>query len=252
MGISLPSVVRLNGRRIIRNIRFHSAIALPGELSSITDLHVSRKYKYIADKYATIIGFYFDNDQNCRSTNGGARKELIDNSFISDDIARIAEHYDADIIELTIFRLQQTNRNSNRGQTVPSEDGWVSELWHSDNYPPDAFKILVYLTDVGDEQGAFEYKVPIEYVPSKPGNTWRETRHSYKGVGNKVLGSRGTTVIFKNNIIHKGNYCRAGYRDAVMIGLRLPGPYLRVERMLKRSWAKGRNLFSRASPRHAR
>jgi hypothetical protein len=46
------------------------------------------------------------------------------------------------------------------------------------------------------------------------------------------------TVIFKNNIVHKGNYCREGFRDVVMIGLRLPGKYPRAERILRRLWRR--------------
>ncbi|MCZ6666542.1 MAG: hypothetical protein O7B81_14660 [Gammaproteobacteria bacterium] len=213
---------------------YRSPIRLPRELASVVDVHIGDKYRHIADKHAATIGSFFDNDQNCRSTNGDVRKVLVDHSFISDDIAGIAAQYDADIVELTIFRLQETDRRSDRGQTTPSGDGWVSELWHSDNYPPDAFKILVYLTDVGDEQGPFEYKIPVEYVPSNHRNSWRETRYAYDGAGTNVTGPPGTTVIFKNNIVHKGNYCRDGFRDVVMIGLRLPGSYRRAERVLRK------------------
>lgn len=209
-------------RRIAAHFLFQRPIPLPHELDSVDDVHVSDKYKHLADKYAAPIGHFFDNDLNCRSTSRGVRKELIDNSFISRDIARIAERYDADIVELTIFRLLETDRSSDRGLTVSTEDGWVSELWHSDNFPPTDFKVIVYLTDVSNQQGPFEYKVPVEYVPSNSDLDWQDTRYAYDGSGKKVTGPRGTTVIFKNNIVHKGNYCRKGYRDAVMIGLRLP------------------------------
>ena len=180
--------IRLSPGRIARYIRFRGPTRLPTELSSVVDLHISDKYKHLADKHAAVIGFDFDNDLNCRSTNGGTRKELVDRSFIWADIAEIAEHYDADIIELTIFRLQETNRESDRGQNVPSEDGWMSELWHADNYPPDAFKILVYLTDVGDEQGAFEYRVPVHYVRPRSNHSWRDRRYADDCVGKKVTG----------------------------------------------------------------
>ncbi|MCZ6674369.1 MAG: hypothetical protein O7C75_15680 [Verrucomicrobia bacterium] len=154
-----------------------------------------------------------------------------------EDIAAIVTDYDAYLFELTIFRLLETERQSDRGRIKPTESGWVSELWHSDNYPPHAFKIIIYLSDVGDSQSPFEYKDPVEYVPWNPRLGWEDTRYPYACKSKKVTGPRGQTIIFKNNIVHKGNYCREGYRDVVMIGLALRGPFRRVCESVKR-WLK--------------
>jgi hypothetical protein len=209
--------------RISTHIRYLAPLVLPDELTAAEHIHVSNKYEDIADKYAEIIAGYFDAKVNCHATHPGVRMELIDNSFIAADLQGIASHYNAKIVELSIFRLQGTKRKSDRGEQMPTEDGWVSEVWHSDNFPATDFKIIIYLTDVGAKQGPFEYKYPVEYVTPRPFLKLRDTRRAYDGQGRLVTGRRGTTLIFKNNIIHKGNYCREGYRDVVMIGLRLPG-----------------------------
>ncbi len=205
-----------------------ASIKLPPELSSATDVHVSDKYKYLADKYSDTIKSCFDNDRNCEMTNNGVRKALVDRSLIRPDIDRIAEQYGAELWELTIFRLQETERASDRGGVVPTDGGWISELWHSDNDRPGQFKIIVYLSEVTEERAPFEYKVPAEYIPYKWRRIENTSRIPFQGEGRKVTGPKGTTLIFKNNIVHKGNYCRDGYRDVIMIGLHLPGPYTHI------------------------
>lgn len=210
-----------------------ATVKMPPELKSATDVHVSDIHKHLADKHAETIKNYFDNNQNCRPTNNGVRKQLIDRSFLQADIDRVAERYGARIDELTIFRLQQTDRKSDRGGITPTGEGWISEIWHSDNDRPGQFKIIIYLSDVTETSAPFEYKVPVKYVPyaRRPVNS---SRIPYEGEGEKVTGPRGTTLIFKNNIIHKGNYCRDGYRDVIMIGLEIPGPLTHVGDALKK------------------
>ena len=228
-----PPMVRAAGW-LRRRLPTLGATRIPADLSSVTEVYVGRKYDFLL-RHAEEVRRRFDDPQMCKETNGGTRLELTDTSFLCDDVARIASDYGARVIELTVFRLRETPRPSDRGNAVPTDDGWVSELWHFDNFPADAFKILVYLSDVEEEQGPFEYKVPVDYRPLRPGLPLQSTRCAEDGQGQVVLGGPGTTIIFKNNIVHKGNYCRRGYRDAVMIGLRLPGPFAELGRCLRES-----------------
>lgn len=228
-----PPMVRAAGW-LRRRLPTLGATRIPADLSSVTEVYVGRKYDFLL-RHAEEVRRRFDDPQMCKETNGGTRLELTDTSFLCDDVARIASDYGARVIELTVFRLRETPRPSDRGNAVPTDDGWVSELWHFDNFPADAFKILVYLSDVEEEQGPFEYKVPVDYRPPRPGLPLQSTRCAEDGQGQVVLGGPGTTIIFKNNIVHKGNYCRRGYRDAVMIGLRLPGPFAELGRCLRES-----------------
>jgi hypothetical protein len=215
----IKSVIGLDS--MIRFFAYRRPFMLPAELGSVKDIHVSNKYQHMAEKHASNIGRFFAKDENCRTTNNGVRKELVDKSFMVADVTEIAANYGAEIIELTVFRLSKTQRISNRGASMPTDDGWVSELWHSDNYPPDSFKIIIYLSDVGSKNGPFEYKDPVDYRPANWTLNYKDTRVTDKSTGTVVTGPAGTTIIFKNNIVHKGNYCRDGFRDAIMIGLRI-------------------------------
>ncbi len=222
--------------RLSAYVRSKQTVKLPVDLASVTEANVSEKYKYLADKYADKIKHYFDNDENCEHTNNGVRKHLIDHTFLQPDVDRIAESYGAKIRELTTFRLQETDRKSDRGNVAPTDEGWISELWHTDNDRPGQFKIIVYLSDVTEDRAPFEYKVPVEYIPYISGHVVNDNRIAYKGDGRKVTGPPGTTLIFKNNIVHKGNYCRDGYRDVIMIGLEFHGSVTRVGNVFKKIW----------------
>jgi hypothetical protein len=205
-------------------------IRLPGELRSPTDVHVSQKYRHLADRHTATVDAWFTRDDNCTVTHDGVRREIVDLAFVRPDIESIAAGYQAQIRELSIYRLETTPRASDRGCALPSGEGWVSELWHSDNYPAGNFKILVYLTDVGEQQAPFEHRVPVRYRPRRRGLSWQETREASDGASRTITGPAGTTIIFNNNIVHKGNYCREGHRDILMVGLTIPG-------RLRRSWS---------------
>lgn len=110
---------------------------------------------------------------------------------------------------------------------------FASKLWHSDNHFEGVLKIMIYLSDVGIEQAPFTYlrhKLTGETVhisPSMPqkypsGRIPKEVMDQYFDKGYEsffVLGTRGTTLLFDDKIIHKGNYAQTGYRDVLVLQL---------------------------------
>ena len=146
---------------------------------------------------------------------------LQDTAFLASDLGQIALDYNADIYELTVLRLCQTRRNSDRGLKSTTNAGWESELWHADNVEPGCFKIIIYLTDVSEDQAPFEYSIPAEFRPHDPNASWHDTRMPGSRRGRQVCGKAGTSIIFNPNIVHKGNYSRRGHRDAITLGLRM-------------------------------
>ena len=141
--------------------------------------------------------------------------------FSLDDYKMLEDVYNAQIWEFSIYRNVKCDILSNRGDTVrPKTKHWGSELWHYDNHDCNNFKIIIYLNDVSEEDGAFEYKEPIQYFPHA-GDKNIHTRLDLKDIGKKVTGDVGTTLIFKEQIAHKGNYSRKGYRDVINIRLRM-------------------------------
>lgn len=112
----------------------------------------------------------------------------------------------------------------------------ISWLWHYDNHPDEVLKVMVYLTDVDEDSGPFEYLAdPVTGKPMKmkpiPNlvRPFIETRVSpqqvkkymYEGYAPfKLLGQKGTTCLFSENIIHKANIANKRHRDVVVIQLR--------------------------------
>ena len=115
---------------------------------------------------------------------------------------------------LAVYRMSNP-----KGLSEPEKE-WVSETWHIDNFDDNGFKVLVYCSDVGDDNAPFEYQDPPTYVPviSRDTTNWfANTRLNYIGPSRRVLARAGTAIVFKNsNLPHKGNYCRRGIRDVIV------------------------------------
>ncbi len=109
-----------------------------------------------------------------------------------------------------------------------------SVLWHSDNHFEGVMKIMVYLTDVTAETAPFTYlrhketQLPIHIPPHWPqaypyGRVPDEVIAGHESRGYEtfpVTGPKGTTLLFDDKIIHKGNYAIRGYRDVLVFQLR--------------------------------
>lgn len=116
-----------------------------------------------------------------------------------------------------------------------------SWLWHYDDNPDEAFKVLVYLTDVAADGGAFEYlrspatgrvvKVsssrlaPDRRVAQRwPGSRVPADeieRQRLRGfVPHRAVGPAGTAIVFDNNCVHRATVPAGRHRDAVIFNLR--------------------------------
>jgi hypothetical protein len=121
----------------------------------------------------------------------------------------------------------------------------VSWRWHYDNHPDEICKIMVYLTDVSEATGPFEYlrredgaAATMRPLPHAA-DTWISPRRlagwerqGYRPY--KVVGGRGTVVLFDNNVVHKANRAREAHRDVVVFQLR-PATFA-PERALDPAW----------------
>jgi len=115
-----------------------------------------------------------------------------------------------------------------------------SWLWHYDNNPKEAVKVLIYLTDVGEKNAPFELLQNdagehIKMETSRTGyNHWGpayvpqsrippDMMEKFRKLGykeHKITGPAGTILFFDNNIVHRANIPEEGYRDVVILNIR--------------------------------
>ena len=99
---------------------------------------------------------------------------------------------------------------------------WGSELWHVDCSKDGSFKIFICCNKVTEDNAAFEIMEPVvcykynEEVEDPDSHL--DTRFEDIMRGKKFTCEAFISMIFNPNCIHKGNYSRKGYRDAIMLG----------------------------------
>lgn len=155
----------------------------------------------------------------------GFKEDLYD---LHNDIEKISQHIIPQLEEKIYgcyLNLTRAYVYKNKKTEYKPSTSW---LWHWDNHVDECIKIIIYLTDVNKDDGAFEYlrhkktKKAIKMKTNKFGpNNWgpkdhpihRKCRISDDYIKNqlkdyenfKVTGKKGTFIIFSQNIIHKAN-----------------------------------------------
>lgn len=122
--------------------------------------------------------------------------------------------------------LQKNFTMANRTSFVVDNPG-SGGGWHRDNNYAHGFKALVYLTDVHENNGPFEYIKKsfslknhlLEFpYPDKYQFTTEEIEAFIKknpGLHQKNMGDAGTLVLFNTNSIHRGTPLKSGVRYAL-------------------------------------
>ena len=111
-------------------------------------------------------------------------------------------------------------------------DEQISWIWHYDNHPSEILKIMIYLSDVDEQHGPFEYlgssyTCDAKLIEPTPlcgyGRIPAKVLQRYLADGHKsykVIGPRGTVILFDNNIVHRANIAKKGIRDAIVLQVR--------------------------------
>ena len=106
-----------------------------------------------------------------------------------------------------------------------------SLLWHIDNHPKEVIKIMIYLNDVEEQNGAFEilsknkrgcksrtYRVDYRRWQKQNTRFSNDEIQGLIGAGyepKKLTGPAGTAIIFDNNIVHRATFCEEKARDVL-------------------------------------
>lgn len=170
-------------------------------------------------------------------------------NFIS-DIRYLCDFYYRNYLEDCVFGSYVYCDNIKIYETpVGLKDEKSSWLWHLDNNPREQIKILMYLTDVEEGSGPFTYlsdphgravKASTRRVDHKNWCTskglhaskfcsWHSSRVSAHAMDTMikngcnevpVYGKIGTSILFDNNIIHKGSLPKIKPRVAITMQFR--------------------------------
>lgn len=105
-----------------------------------------------------------------------------------------------------------------------------SWLWHYDNNPPTVYKIMIYLTDVGEGNAPFQYVEDMLNEPTrtgpdkweKPPNGSRVNPHTIDNTKIRtVFGPKGFSFLQNPNCTHRATVPFIGsYRDVLVLRVR--------------------------------
>lgn len=105
-------------------------------------------------------------------------------------------------------------------RSQPVSTGYIGSFaWHRDNYPPGSLKVMLYLTDVAEEDGPLTYALGSHkgFEPELGKYGDRIPREEVEGKLRvfPCLGKKGTVILFNNNGIHRAANPSRGYREVV-------------------------------------
>ena len=150
----------------------------------------------------------------------GADTEKLLDDFCEYTLPVIAEvYYDGDIkiIDTKFLRHLALEESNATGAFE----------WHADNHPPEILNIIVYLSDVGENDGGMQYAsiddgVLIREYTNPPGG--HSVEQQIAGVSSTegfkigtMAGKKGTFFIFDNCIYHRASHTADKNRDALLL-----------------------------------
>jgi hypothetical protein len=116
-----------------------------------------------------------------------------------------------------------------RSYPIDNHEDDESLLYHFDDNPKGILKIFIYINSQDDNNGAFRSLLKkdstilkkrgfLSYTSkSRAENQKMITESNFKNKVKTYSGREGTILVFENNIIHKGNLPKKGYRDLIVL-----------------------------------
>lgn len=203
------------------------------KLNDITqDLQLDEEYYEIIGNLSKSVSDSFKTDGFLVQANA---QSVISASPFFEDIAKICNKYFKDYLERFVFgsyvycdniKIYKTPKEASQ-----EKSSW---MWHLDNNPKEQVKIMIYLSNVDENAGPFEYMIDPDGQAVKASTrridyaswctskgihktkycSWYSSRVSQEAVKlmtqngckpNKICGNMGTVILFDNNIVHRGS-----------------------------------------------
>lgn len=230
-------------REHLKTLRKEGIVIIPGFLTSqqaeTIRLSVQNKLNEIADsEWEEIIekvklpenkfGVTTEDGTRCWSDARKSDQRCFHAELLSSDIASFAHNNDFSSIasELLERKIGLLGCMANRTRFVEGNLG-SGGGWHRDMSYRNGFKALVYLVDVTDKNGCFQYipkssKASHHLLKTPTPDKYQYTDEDvYKMTGGKpsaifdVTGKAGTLVLFDTNGVHRGKPIEQGERYAL-------------------------------------
>tara|TARA_R110000824_G_scaffold27426_10_gene93209 strand:- start:6603 stop:7466 length:864 start_codon:yes stop_codon:yes gene_type:complete len=220
---------------------FTHEITLPGQKSEIIENITDDFYKLV-DKVAGIYSERLSDNDRCYWPPGpdGLKKE--------DDIVRMCKDIiDVPDIENIVSIIAPQIEKNLYGSYMQVQNIYVyrspvtkvqprmSWLWHYDNHPYEYMKCMIYLTDVGENDGPLEMMVHSDTGLGAKHKSYRTSWNNWRAAPNnsrftekqiedleeqgyepkKVCGPKGTIIVFNENVVHRANIAKENDRDVI-------------------------------------
>lgn len=198
-------------------------------------------YKDTIQSIADKVNKLFENKDNCIENN---MCKNIPDIYNIPEIETVAQYFGPYLEENLFHCPVHLDRVYIYRNIITNKKAETSWLWHWDHHPKEIIKVLIYLVDVDENSGPFEYlehsetKKAIKMETNRLGmKKWGSKNHpKYPNsrlseqqikefekegyVRNKVVGERGTAIIFDNNIVHRANIPKDKIRDVLVLQFR--------------------------------
>jgi hypothetical protein len=186
-------------------------------------VHLGTKYGPFLEKYIDSMMKGWENPANIiiSETANGEPLRIYYTGPELNDIQAFFEKEFGDKVS-TIAAVKNGKTKVSRDETLNNGEHWGPVYWHVDTFSDSSYTILIYLTDVDEKSGPFEYAYPPEdYIYSKDQllenniDPNRGTIHPNNSV--IVTGPKYTALLFSSYLLHRGNYAFEKDRNALWI-----------------------------------
>jgi hypothetical protein len=208
-------------------------------------VHLGDKYGKLIEKQIESILLNWYKDGHNR-VNDKANGNNLRTYYTGPEIGEIKEIFEKEFGDRigTIAVVRNEKTKLDRNDRITEGEHWGPVHWHIDTFSDDTYTLLMYLNDVDDKTGPFEYAYPPEnYVYSKDQlvendidpNKGRSTPPNASVV---VTGPKYTSLLFSSYLIHRGNYASEKERTALWITFNLTNAVYAKEHIWKNNAKK--------------
>jgi hypothetical protein len=184
------------------------------------------KYKYIVEPYLETIYKNFQDSKYLMPEDPSPNRSMTTRiAYNGPEIELIRDAFEKEFgIKPDSFVIVKNQKTDIKREDRNAKH-WDASYWHIDLNEDDSFQFIMYLNDVTDETGPFEYAYPPEnyvyaHTQLRENGIHPENYQDVAPESRKVIGPAGTSFLMVSNMLHRGNYAYDRDRIALTIGFK--------------------------------